>query len=1161
MEQRLLTILAAGLMLITSIAAPAAAGMAYSTPPGWMPMTMPAVTYDSETNKLAVADSGINAPLGTNTNSANGNPAPGIAGFDPAQPFAVLNGTAFSRRLGWYDPNEADSGNTILDKIKTKYGPDAGLWIQSMTKSSGLNTYLAVGNFGVNADGSLTVDTMNPTGIPYSQIIYGTFPASTTKWRWDGQMDHNANTVPFSAITKPNQIFSAYYKIYVGDSAGTELLTDRNGVTVASAAATTVWTWQGPPFVFTSQTGVAAGTLLESDIFTYTAASTAIEISGGEYAISTDGGITWGAWAATTGTIADTNKVKVRLTSAATPGATVKTTLAIPTATGPGTFSVTTLGPDTTPDAFTFASQTSAAVSTVTESAVVTISGINAPAAIAISGGDYTISTDNGASWGNWETSPGTVANSNKVKVRLTSAANPGVTATTTLTIGGVSGMFVVTTSNPVAPSLSFTPVTGAPANTSVSGLPYYVVSNPLTVSADSTISITGGITPQYTVSTDSGVTWSAWSTTSPATVTTGNQVKVRVVPATAIFTTAITKLNLGSTVAGFSVTTGYANPPSWMPMAMLNVAFNGTAGTLAVQDENTHASFANGGLPALTSVPAGAYDPDKPWNVLNGGVALSRQLGWDDPTALHGNGITISGGLINQIKAEYGATAGIWIERISQSPGLETYYADGMFGVGGTGNGLSGTPQIYSNPVTGLPNIFADNYYGIFGTNGSPTKWQWNGTMIHNVYAVPAAYITQPNQVFSATYRVYIGDNEGNDIAPEAATTEVWSWKGPATVPDRTPDSFGFPPRIGVAVNTVVESASIIVNGIDSAVPISISAGEYAVSTDAGANWSAYSATVPATVVNGNRVKVRQTSSGVKFTPTTTMLSIGGVTGSFSVTTAPHLPDNSYAVNATVAGTGGVIAPAGKIVKSGATTTFTVKPDYGYDIAGVAGCSGTLSGTHYTTGLIAEACTVTASFTALPMNLTITTKQLVNPLGYKGKSGVIKFDVAGATTREELSASAGSSDSWITSGTLAYDGKGHGNIKFTIPANASNKQRQGNITIAGKIYAISQAGKPGKLTLNPDSTTPLPAAGDSMSVAVAIDPADGGWSVSSVKWGPAATQNWLQGFTVGEAHISNGALNLTSLANTSGKQRSAILTLVSSDGMSRKSITVKQAK
>ena len=879
MNIRSLLFIVALFMFSLGFGGKAQAAMAYSSPPDWMPMTMLSITFNPTTNKLDITSPTIVAPLATNTNMM-GMPAAGIASFDPAQPYAVLNGTAFSRRFGWWDPNEM-TATEILPSVQAFYGPTAKIWIQSLVQSPGFSTYQAIGANGLDM------------GNTYPGI-FGT-AGSSSKWLWDGMMDHNANAVPFGSLSKPNQFFSAYYKIYIGDASGNELLVDKNGAPVASAATTTTWGWQGPPFVFTSQTGVATSTSFESDVYTHTDASASITITGGEYNISTDGGSTWLGWTTAAGTINTNDKVKVRQTSSATAGTTTTTVLSIPTANGSGRFSVTTLGSITAPTAFSFTSQTAVAMSSLIESSTITVSGINAPAAISISaGGEYSVSTDSGATWGNWATTAGTVANNNKVKVRQTSSPNPGVTTTVTLTIGGVSGAFVVTTGNPVTPSLSFTPVTNAPANTNMSGMPFYVTSNAITVTADSTISVVGGITPQYQVSTDNGVSWSAWSTTTPATVVTGNQVKVRVVPANTPFTTSTTNLNLGSTVASFSVTTGFMNPPSWMPMAMLNVAFNTGTNSLSVQAENTHPSFSGGTLPVLTYIPAGSYDPSKPWSVVNGGVAISRQLGWDDNTALHGSGITIPGSLPYQIQAAYPGGS-IWIERVSQSPGLETYFADGMFGVGGVSSGaLAGTPQPYSNMMTGLPIIYANNYNGIFGTNGSSTKWLWNGTMIHNVYAVPAAYITTPNQVFTATYKIYVGDANGLEVpaAASASTTTTWSWKGPATVPVTVPDAFSFTSQTGVAISTVTESASFItVAGINVPVPISITGGEYSVSTD-GTTWSPYSATTPITVANGNQIKVRMTSSATPGGTVTATLTIGGVAGTFSVTTADGVPD-----------------------------------------------------------------------------------------------------------------------------------------------------------------------------------------------------------------------------------------------------------------------------
>ncbi len=70
-----------------------------------------------------------------------------------------------------------------------------------------------------------------------------------------------------------------------------------------------------------------------------------------------------------------------------------------------------------------------------------------------------------------------------------------------------------------------------------------------------------------------------------------------------------------------------------------------------------------------------------------------------------------------------------------------------------------------------------------------------------------------------------------------------------------------------------------------------------------------------------------------------------------------------TYAVTAS-AGAGGTISPAHATIDHGATSSFTVTPASGYSIQNVAGCGGTLSGSTYTTGVVTNACSVTATFT-----------------------------------------------------------------------------------------------------------------------------------------------------------------------------------------------------
>ncbi len=96
--------------------------------------------------------------------------------------------------------------------------------------------------------------------------------------------------------------------------------------------------------------------------------------------------------------------------------------------------------PDGTPDAFTFVDQTYVARNALTESAAITVAGINIATAISVTGGEYQI---NG---GAWTTTAGTVTNGQTVKVRHTSSAGDSTATNTALTIGGVSDTFTSTT-------------------------------------------------------------------------------------------------------------------------------------------------------------------------------------------------------------------------------------------------------------------------------------------------------------------------------------------------------------------------------------------------------------------------------------------------------------------------------------------------------------------------------------------------------------------------------------------------------------------------------------------------------------------------------------------------------------------------------------------
>lgn len=103
---------------------------------------------------------------------------------------------------------------------------------------------------------------------------------------------------------------------------------------------------------------------------------------------------------------------------------------------------------DTRPDAFSISAVTDADLSTEYTSQSITISGINAATNISISGGQFAIND------GTFGSDSDSVNNGDTVAVRINSSAEHGTATTATLTIGGVSAEYRVTTkAEPAAPT------------------------------------------------------------------------------------------------------------------------------------------------------------------------------------------------------------------------------------------------------------------------------------------------------------------------------------------------------------------------------------------------------------------------------------------------------------------------------------------------------------------------------------------------------------------------------------------------------------------------------------------------------------------------------------------------------------------------------------
>jgi DNA-binding beta-propeller fold protein YncE len=99
-------------------------------------------------------------------------------------------------------------------------------------------------------------------------------------------------------------------------------------------------------------------------------------------------------------------------------------------------------------------------------------------------------------------------------------------------------------------------------------------------------------------------------------------------------------------------------------------------------------------------------------------------------------------------------------------------------------------------------------------------------------------------------------------------------------SLPDADPDPISFAPRAEVAAGAPVESSPFALGGFDVPVQISVEGGEFSI------DGSDYRST-PTTVTSGASVKLRLMASTVAGDTRTAKLTVGGVTGSFSVVTA----------------------------------------------------------------------------------------------------------------------------------------------------------------------------------------------------------------------------------------------------------------------------------
>lgn len=97
----------------------------------------------------------------------------------------------------------------------------------------------------------------------------------------------------------------------------------------------------------------------------------------------------------------------------------------------------------------------------------------------------------------------------------------------------------------------------------------------------------------------------------------------------------------------------------------------------------------------------------------------------------------------------------------------------------------------------------------------------------------------------------------------------------------DKVPNQFNFIPANNVEKNTLIESNSVVISGINTTVPVSVLGGEYSKNGGSYTSQDGYAN-------DGDTFKVKGLSSNTETTLSKVTLTVGGVQGDFNITTKP---------------------------------------------------------------------------------------------------------------------------------------------------------------------------------------------------------------------------------------------------------------------------------
>lgn len=609
-------------------------------------------------------------------------------------------------------------------------------------------------------------------------------------------------------------------------------------------------------FTFVDQTAVPASTAITSEPITLTdlAIRTDVSVVGGTYSVGCTGTFT-----ASVTTVDPGAEICVRHTSSPSPGGVTNTTLRA----GKGTtiqdvFTSTTEG-DITPDAFNFVDQTGVARSTEVVSASVTLTGFDGNAQISVSGGEYSVGCT-----GAFTAVTGTVGPDATVCVRHTSSAIGGTATNTTLTVGAGPGLTAVsdtfTSTTEGAPDttpepFSFVDQTSVP-------LASQITSGVITIGGYDTsapISVTGGV---YSVGCTS--TFTASSGQLPP----GSTLCVRHASPATTGTATNTVLTVGGVSDTFTSTTlaGDATPETF--------SFTDQTG-VDLSDTITSAPVTVTGIDVATPIAVSggeysigctsSYTTDQ-GNITNGQTVCVRH-----ESAFDSNSSVNTSLAIGTVTDTFTSTT----RDADQTPDDFSFPSQTGAGLGEIATSDEITVAGVDSPVqiflSGPRDSSNRPLYG-YSTDCTGDIDGTDGDVLDPGTTLCIIVLTAATDSTSVVVTVTIGGNEAG--SQKTATFTV-------TTGETVPDAFTFTDRVGVAVQSTVYADPVTITGITGPSRVEISQnGQFQI--DCTGDFTGGSGLVE----NGQTICVRHVSASSLSTLTDTVLTVGGVSDTFTSTT-----------------------------------------------------------------------------------------------------------------------------------------------------------------------------------------------------------------------------------------------------------------------------------